>query len=139
MKLSVKSDYATRAILGLSRHYPSGESRRVEDLAKDQGVPAKFLAQILIELKARHIVKSFRGKQGGYQLTRPPAEISMADVIKSVEGEMFEPPAIGDGQCPPALREAWKRLQSSLEYTAANINFQQILESNSEKEKMYYI
>ena len=81
MKLSVKSDYAARAVLGLARHYPTAVALRVEDLAAEQGVPANYLVQILIELKAQGIARSVRGKEGGYLLARPPAEITMADVL----------------------------------------------------------
>ncbi len=55
VKLSVKSDYATRAVLGMARHYPTGKATRVEDLAAQEGVPANYLVQILIELKAQGI------------------------------------------------------------------------------------
>ena len=139
MKLSVKSDYAARAVIGLARHYPTGRTMKVEDLAAENGVPPNYLVQILIELKARHIVKSVRGKEGGYLLARPPAEISFGDVLRSVHGRVFDPPALSDEQCPPELRAAWKRLQDALDATADGINFQQLLDQSSEKEKMYYI
>ena len=58
MKLSVKSDYAARAVLGLARHNPSGRAVKVEGLAAEQGVPANYLVQILIELKAQGIARS---------------------------------------------------------------------------------
>ena len=66
MKLSVKSDYAARAVLGLAQHYPERAALRMEDVADEQGVPPKYLPQILIELKARGIVRSVRGKEGGH-------------------------------------------------------------------------
>ena len=50
VKLSVKSDYAARAVLGLARHFPKQDALRVEDLATDQNIPANYLVQILIEL-----------------------------------------------------------------------------------------
>ena len=139
MKLSVKSDYAARAVLGLARHWPDGGARRVEELAAEQGVPANYLVQILIELKSNRIVKSQRGKEGGYLLARPPAEISFGDVLRAIHGSVFDSPAIGNGQCPPELRGAWKKLQKALENTADNITFQQLLEEAANKEKMYYI
>ena len=139
MKLSVKSDYAARAVIGLARHYPTGQAMKVEDLAAENGVPPNYLVQILIELKARHIVKSVRGKEGGYLLARPPAEISFGDVLRSVHGRVFDPPALSDEHCPPELRAAWKRLQDALDATADGISFQQLLDQSSEKEKMYYI
>jgi Rrf2 family transcriptional regulator, cysteine metabolism repressor len=139
VKLSVKSDYATRAVLGLARHYPTGEALRVEDLAAEQGVPANYLVQILIELKAKGIARSVRGKEGGYLLARPPAEISLGDVIRAVHGTVFDTPALSDTDCPPELRRAWQRLQRAVNDSADAITFQQLLEERAEKEKMYYI
>ena len=139
MKLSVKSDYAARAVIALARHYQSGEAQKAEDLATAQGIPANYLVQILIELKSQHIVKSLRGKEGGYLLARSPAKITLGDVLRCVHGEVFDSPALSDPQCPPELRKAWKRLQAALNETADAINFQQLLDEGAEKEKMYYI
>jgi Rrf2 family protein len=139
VKLSVKSDYAARAVIGLARRYPTGAAMKVEELAAENNVPANYLVQILIELKARHIVKSVRGKEGGYLLARPPAEITLGDVLRCVHGQVFDPPALSDAQCPPELRAAWKKLQTALDETADAITFQQLLDDSTAKEKMYYI
>lgn len=139
MKLSVKSDYAARAVLGLARHYAGGSAIRVEDLAAEQGIPGNYLVQILIELKAQGIARSLRGKEGGYLLAKPPAEITLGDVLRAVNGAVFDTPALTDPNCPPELRRAWHRLKETLESAAAAITFQRLLEENSEKEKMYYI
>ena len=139
MKLSAKSDYATRAVLGLARRHQSGRSMRMEELATAQGIPPNYLVQILIELKSQSIVKSVRGKDGGYLLARPPAEITMADVIHCVHGQVFDSPALSDPQCPPELRAAWMKLQKSVEDTAGAITFQKLLDQSTDKEKMYYI
>lgn len=139
MKLSVKSDYATRAVLGLARHYPNESALRVEDLAAGQNVPANYLVQILIELKATGIAKSVRGKDGGYLLGRPPAEISLGDVLRAIHGEVFDTPALANGNCAPELRAAWQRLKTAVDEAADKITFQQLLDEGAEKEKMYYI
>ena len=139
MKLSVKSDYAARAVLGLARHYPTGEVLRIEQLATGQNIPPNYLVQILIELKAQGIAKSVRGKQGGYLLARAPAEISLGDVLRAVHGEVFDTPALTDPNCPPELRRAWQRLKVSVDEAAGEITFQQLLEEGAEKDKMYYI
>ena len=139
MKLSVKSDYAARAVMGLARHYHTGETLKAEDLANDNGVPANYLVQILLELKAHQIVRSVRGKEGGYILARSPSEITLADVLRAVHGQVFDSPALNDKECPPELRQAWHRLQSTLDQTASAITFQQLLDQTAEKEKMYYI
>jgi len=139
VKLSVKSDYAARAVLGLARHFPTEIALRVEDVAAERGVPANYLVQILIELKAQGIAKSVRGKDGGYLLARAPSEITLGDVLRAVHGQVFDTPALSDKACPPELRRAWKRLQRMMENTANGITFQQLLEESAEKEKMYYI
>jgi Rrf2 family protein len=139
VKLSVKSDYAARAVIGLARHYQSGRALKVEELARGQGIPGNYLVQILIDLKAQHLVKSVRGKEGGYLLAKPPAEITLGDVLRCVHGQVFDSPALSDPHCPPELRNAWKTLQTTLDETADAITFQQLLDQGAEKEKMYYI
>ena len=139
MKLSVKTDYATRAVLGLARHYPASAALPAETLAAAQGAPGKFLIQILVELKAQGIVRSVRGMAGGYLLARAPAEITLADVLEAVDGPLFDAPALRAKDCPPELRRAFERLRQSLESAARAITFQQLIEEGAEKEKMYYI
>lgn len=139
MKCSVKSDYAARAVLGLARHYTNGAAVRVEQLAREQGLPAKYLVQILLELKAAAIVRSVRGKEGGYLLARPPGEIRLGDVIRSMEGMVFDSPALNDKDCPAELRRAWEGVQQAAAGAADSVTFQRLLEESSEKEKMYYI
>jgi Rrf2 family protein len=139
VKLSVKTDYATQAVLGLARHYPAGVAVPAETLAAAQGAPGKFLIQILVELKAQGIVRSVRGVAGGYLLARPPAEITLADVLEAVDGPLFDAPALSAKDCPPELRRAFERVRQSLDSAARAITFQQLLEESAAKEKMYYI
>jgi Rrf2 family transcriptional regulator, cysteine metabolism repressor len=139
VKLSVKSDYAARAVLGLARKFSTRKAVRVEDLGKEQGIPPNYLVQILIELKGEGIVRSIRGKEGGYMLGRAPAQITLGAVLRALHGSIFETPALANPGCPQELREAWQTLRSSVEHAADSINFQQLLEKGLEKEKMYYI
>jgi Rrf2 family protein len=139
VNLSVKSDYAARAVLGLARHYHSGKALRVEDLAREQHIPQNYLVQILIELKSSQIVKSIRGKEGGYLLDKAPEDISMAEVLRCIQGNVFEPAALQNQHCPPALKQAWMQMQSVLDKTAEGIRFHQILEEDSRSGEMYYI
>jgi Rrf2 family protein len=139
VKLSVKSDYAMRAVLALSRHYPGSAAQRIDRLASQYGISPNYLVQILIELKAKGITRSVRGKDGGYLLARAPSEISLGDVLRAVHGEVFDAPALGDVNCPAELRRAWRKLKISLESTADSVTFQQLLDEGAEKEKMYYI
>lgn len=139
MKLSVKSDYATRAVLELARQHHTAKATRAEDLAAACGIPPNYLVQILIELKTTEIVRSVRGKEGGYLLAKPPAEIRLGDVIRSVHGKVFDTPALADPRCPTELRSAWARLQLALDRTADEISFQRLLDDADEGERMYYI
>lgn len=139
MKLSVKSDYAARAVLWLAQHYSDKAAHRVEEMASDQEIPSNYLVQILIELKSAQIVKSVRGKEGGYLLAKPPGEITLGDVLRCIHGQVFDTPALSDSDCPPELRNAWGTLQKSLNDAADSINFQRLVEQSAEKGKMYYI
>lgn len=139
MKLSVKSDYAARAVLALARRAHSGNPVPVETLAEEQHIPSGYLVQILLELKAQHIVRSHRGKDGGYQLARPPAEITLGDIVRCVHGQAFDTPALADPHCPPELRDAWQRIQAAVNSGLDAIHFQQLAESGQEKDRMYYI
>ncbi len=139
MKLSVKSDYAARAVLGLARHYPGGRAVRAEELASEYGIPASYLVQILIELKSKQIVRSVRGKEGGYLLGRAPADITLGEILRAVHGPVFDAPGLSDTACPPELRTAWQTLQDAVERAANAVNFQQLLEQRVARERMYYI
>ena len=139
MKFSVRSDYAARAVFGLATRYPTGQAVNADALATDQGIPAGYLVQILIELKAKGIARSVRGKGGGYLLARPPQDISLGDVIRAVDGTAFETPALEDLDCPTELRQAWQRLQNSVNQAADSITFQDLIDEGQDKEKMYYI
>jgi Rrf2 family protein len=139
VKLSVKSDYAVRAVLWLCQHDHEGGARTVEEMASAQGIPPNYLVQILIELKSAGIVKSQRGKTGGYLLARPPASISFGDVLRCIHGEIFDSPGLSDPHSAPELRQAWSRLQTAVNEAADAITFQQLLENAAEKGKMYYI
>ena len=139
MKLSVKSEYAARAVLELARAHPGGEVVRVEDLARLHGIPPNYLVQILIALKARGLVKSVRGKAGGYLLARPPAQITLGDVLRCIHGAVFDTPALEDGNCPRELHRAWNGLRTAVESAADAVNFQQLVEEGAEKERMFYI
>jgi Rrf2 family cysteine metabolism transcriptional repressor len=139
LKLSVKSDYAARAILGLARHYQSGKATKVEELAREQHIPQNYLVQILIELKSQKIVKSMRGKEGGYLLDKAPEQITLAEVLRCIHGAVFEPAALGNSDCPETLKKAWLQLQATLDQEASSIHFQQLLEEDNQTRAMYYI
>jgi Rrf2 family protein len=87
MKVSAKADYAVRAAAELAAS-TSDRPVKAERISDAQGIPIKFLEAILLELKHANVVKSTRGAEGGYALARPAADISIADVIRAVDGPL---------------------------------------------------
>ena len=137
MKLTVKLDYACRALICLARRYGRGEVIRLEEMAKEEDVPVSYLAQILGELRNGGLVSSRRGKQGGYLLARSPDSISLFDVISLIQGASLSPPAPPAGASGPMVAEAWRGLQDSLVEKAKATALSEII-TNAES-KMYYI
>jgi Rrf2 family protein len=87
MNLSAKTEYACLAMLQLAVDFDSGEPVHIRRIAEENGIPARFLVQILLQLKGASLVASTRGAAGGYRLSRPPREILLADVIDVIEGD----------------------------------------------------
>ena len=139
MRLSVKTDYAARAVLELAKQPVNGQACKVEELALASGTSANFLVQILIDLKSAQIVTSARGKQGGYRLARSPEEITLGDVWRAVDGQVLDTPALEDEKCPEALRDAWAQLRDSINRESDEITFSQLLEATGREKEMYYI
>ena len=87
MKLSQRGEYALRALLVLGMNH-GPEVVRIREIAQQQNIPRRFLEQILNDLKSAGFVQSRRGVAGGYRLQRAPDEISLADIIRHLEGPL---------------------------------------------------
>ncbi|MFV0415587.1 MAG: RrF2 family transcriptional regulator [Chthoniobacterales bacterium] len=90
MKLSKKSEYALRAMLAISRS--PGSICTIPKISRTEGIPAKFLEQILLVLRQKGLLESKRGAGGGYFTQRTPGQISVLEIVEAVEGP-FESPA----------------------------------------------
>lgn len=120
MRISAKADYAVRAAVVLAQAAARDEGPLKGDLlSATQDIPVHFLENILGELRQAGIVRSQRGSEGGYWLARPPAGISLAEVIRAVEGplasirgERAESLAYPEGT--GALQEVWIAVRASL-------------------------
>lgn len=88
MQISAKSDYAIRALLSLAAHEP--ELVKADVVVTEQGLPRKFVEAILGDLRRAGLVRSQRGAVGGYALARPAGEITIASVIRAVDGPLAE-------------------------------------------------
>jgi Rrf2 family protein len=117
MRVSAKVDYALRACAELAA---AGDGPVKGDrLAQAQQIPLKFLENILLDLKHAGLVQSQRGAEGGYWLARPPEEISLAEVIRAVEGPIANVRGLGPEQVEYAgsaarLRDVWIAVRANL-------------------------
>ena len=118
MRVTAKVDYAVRASIELGGA-PPGQPVKGERIATAQHIPIKYLENILADLKRSGLVGSQRGAEGGYWLARPPAEITVADLIRAVEGPLanvrgLQPQdAKFEGSAVP-LKELWICVRASL-------------------------
>jgi Rrf2 family protein len=117
MNVTAKVDYAVRAMVELAA--AGGGPLKVEAIAKAQEVPRSFLENILVELRHARLVRSQRGPEGGYRLARPAEEITVADVIRTVEGPIASvrsesPDGISYLGAAAPLRDLWIALRGNM-------------------------
>jgi Rrf2 family protein len=117
VKVSAKADYALRATLELALAEPNAV--KGDRLAAAQGIPQKFLENILLELKRAEIVETQRGADGGYRLARPASAVSLAEVIRAVDGPLANvrgrrPESVVYDGAAAHLREVWVAVRASL-------------------------
>ena len=121
MRVSSKVDYAVRAAAELARRSPDRAARptKGEELGEAQQIPTKYLESILSELRRAGIVGSRRGSEGGYWCAAPPAEVSVADIIRAVEGPLADvrgeaPEALDYVGAAEPLERVWMATRASL-------------------------
>jgi Rrf2 family transcriptional regulator, cysteine metabolism repressor len=139
MKLSVKADYACRAVEALSLHHPNDRPLTIEGIAQWGGIPASYLVQILIELKGKGLIRSQRGKAGGYVLAKLPKDITVGDVVRATDGELVELSVLTDSASPQEIQRIWRRIKFAAEEVADNVTFEDICAEAAIKPQMYYI
>ena len=111
MRISAKVDYAVRAMCELAAHQ-ADVPLKAEQIASAQDIPLSFLENILVDLRRAGFVRSLRGQVGGYRMARPASEITIADIIRAVEGPLADvrglrPESLVFTGSATALREVW--------------------------------
>jgi Rrf2 family protein len=119
MRITAKADYAVRAAAELAAVQDDGVLVKGEQLARSQSIPQNFLENILTELRRAGIVRTRRGAEGGYQLARAAGEITVADVLRAVEGPLAavqgnRPESLSYEGAAEHLPEVWIALRASL-------------------------
>ncbi|MBX7264623.1 Rrf2 family transcriptional regulator [Micromonospora sp. Llam7] len=120
MRLSARVDYALRAVTELASVTGAGRGRPVtaDQIARAQQIPPKFLESILLQLRRSGVVHAQRGPEGGYWLARPAEEITLAEVIRVIDGPLANirgqrPEHLGYHGAARALQEVWIALRAS--------------------------
>lgn len=91
MPFRAKTEYGLLALLELARIQDTGDVLQVAEIAQRQGIPDRYLEQMLTDLRKAGILRSIRGPRGGYQLARPATELTIAEVVACLEGETAAP------------------------------------------------
>jgi Rrf2 family protein len=118
MRVSAKADYALRAMAQLASEPPE-RPVNAEHIAEMQDIPVRFLLGILGELKRARLVRSSRGSAGGYALSRPPDQITLAEILRIVEGPLVNlhdarVGELGHRGAAKALTDVWKAVRSNV-------------------------
>ena len=140
MRITYKGDYALKALLDLTLHYEQKLST-INDVAKRIDAPVKFLEQVLLDLKKGGFVESKRGNVGGYQLAKDPADITIGEVVRFIDGPI-EPIACvekGYSNCVDlnkcVFKNIWKRVVRATSDIIDNVNFADLAGQVSAKEE----
>ena len=132
MRISAKADYAVRAALELAAS-TDGAPVKGTQLAEAQQIPLQFLEQIMLELKRAGLVKTKRGARGGYWLALQPAQVTIADVIRAVEGPLanihdLSPEETSYAGAAVHLRDVWIAVRANLRAVLEEVTLAQLVD-----------
>ncbi len=136
MQVSARADYAMRAVAELARAALEEEGPvKGERLSEEQDIPRKFMENILLDLKHSGIVRTQRGAAGGYWLAHPPAEVSLADIFRAVEGPLANvrgefPETVEYKGAAKPLREVWIAVRANLRAVLETVTLADLVEGS---------
>lgn len=137
MNLTSKSRYGIKIMLDLANHIDRTTLRR--DIVARQGIPADYLDQILLRLRRAGLVKSLRGRTGGYHLARAAAEISAWDIFEAVEDMVYPTECLDDGcdfEMACSSKEAWERIFFVMQSALKKVRLDELLRQGLEPHQM---
>jgi Rrf2 family protein len=140
---SAKTEYGLVSLLELAAIHPQGGVLQVAEIASRQGIPDRYLEQMLTSLRRGRILHSIRGPRGGYQLARPPADILIAEVVACLEGDTDNRGSAAR-QSPEfeVIGGLQQRLEQAREAILANTSLQDLLDDRDQRlqsQVMYFI
>ncbi len=136
MRLSTKGEYASRAMLELARHYDK-KPLHIREISRAQDIPPRFLEQILLQLKRAGYLRSRKGPNGGYSLSRPPSEINVAEIIRVMDGPLAPIDCVSvtaHAVCPHeatcTLKWLWKEVRDAVAAITERTTFADLANSS---------
>ncbi len=144
MRISAKAEYACVAMLELAANYAEAQPVRIKAIADAQGVPQRFLVQILLQLKTAGLAVSVRGASGGYQLAKPPESITLADVInaidvRSVTGRTDRKDLkLNRTSAVEALLSVWKEIQAEEQRLLEQVSLAELIRRTQQTNALSY-
>lgn len=143
MRISAKAEYACVAMLELASNFADPQPLRIKAIADVQGIPPRFLVQILLQLKTAGLVVSVRGASGGYQLARPPENISLASVINAIDDRTLTPrTALSEvpSRTPAveALLTVWRQIQAEEQRLLEKLTLAELLRRSQQGNALTY-
>lgn len=135
MKISTKGRYGLRAVIDIALHSDDGEPVSLSDIAVRQDISISYLEQLIAKLKKAHIVTSVRGAKGGYSLAKSMDEISVGEILRSLEGDLSPvncsevtengEPCKESEQCITKI--VWRRISDSINFAVDNLMLSELL------------
>jgi Rrf2 family protein len=149
MRISAKAEYACVAMLELAASAQELRPVRIKTIADATGIPLRFLVQILLQLKTAGLVASVRGASGGYQLSRPPERITLADVINAIDDRTLTPPSslssvnrrgqrVTPSPVVDALLGVWKEIQAEEQRLLQRLTLAELLRRTHQSSALMY-
>jgi Rrf2 family protein len=136
LQVSARADYALRAVAELARAAVEGTGPlKGERISEEQEIPKKFMENILLDLRHSGIVRARRGATGGYWLARPASEISLAQVIRAVEGPLANvrgewPESVEYRGVAKPLKEVWIAVRANLRAVLETVTLADLVEGS---------
>lgn len=136
MRISARCDYACKALIALSLHWPSEHPLSIHAISEAQDIPMRYLVQILIQLKRAGLVVSVRGKAGGYLLNKPPEKITLGEVVRNIQGPLMTVSQESRRQ-DAVLNTIWSEISSIIDHEMDKIEFKTISKRYNKKNNVY--
>ncbi len=137
MQLSTRARYAARAVIELAGKHGQGPVQ-LKDIAECQSISDKYLEQLLSPLRAKGIIRTIRGNKGGYLLARPPEDVTLYEIIETVEGKLAPVPCVNNpdmcerhGQC--IMTDIWSDLKDIITKELSSKNLAELVSLQEEK------